>query len=140
MNTLTITGHLGNAPRARTLDNGTPVCDFDVAVNRRYTSNGQTREETLWVNVTAWRGLAQTCTQYLEKGRQVLVTGRLEMADAYIGKDGKPHARDRMTALTVEFLGSGSGATNAPELEGALEAASKAPITEAEIAAAQVAF
>jgi single stranded DNA-binding protein len=89
MNTVSFTGHLGNAPRTRQLVSGTPVCDFDIAVNRRFTQNGQVVEQTTWVNVTAWRGLAQTCAQYLEKGRHVLVTGRLEAPDAYLDQRGQ---------------------------------------------------
>ena len=142
MNTVSFTGHLGNAPRTRQLVSGTPVCDFDIAVNRRFTQNGQVVEQTTWVNVTAWRGLAQTCAQYLEKGRHVLVTGRLETPDAYLDKDGKPRARNRITAMSVEFLGSNSAGANTattPEMDAALQAASQ-PLTEAEILASAVEF
>lgn len=140
MNTISFTGHLGAAPRTRTLANGTPVTDFDVAVNRRFTQNGQVVEQTTWVNVTAWRGLAQTCAAYLEKGRHVLVTGRLEAPDAYLGQDGKPRSRNRVTATMVEFLGSGATAdATAPEMDAALQAAAQ-PLTEAEMMASAVEF
>ncbi|MFO7633305.1 MAG: single-stranded DNA-binding protein [Caldilinea sp.] len=140
MNTATLIGHLGNDPRTRTLDNGTSVADFDLAVNRRYTQNGQQVEQTVWINVTCWRGLAQTVGNFLTKGRQVAVVGRLEAPDAYIDRDGKARARNRVTALNVEFLGAGVAA-NAPELAGALEAAAAIAMpSEEEIAAVQAAF
>ena len=76
MNQATYTGNLGADPRSNTLQSGTNVCDFNIAVNRRYTQGGQTVEETVWVKVTAWRNLAQNCARFLSKGSKVLVTGR----------------------------------------------------------------
>lgn len=110
--TIIIAGHLGRDPELRYTADGTPVTNFSVATNRRWTGqNGTQREETTWFRVTAWRRLAETCNQYLQKGRLVLVQGELN-ADSetggpriWQGNDGVPRASFEITARTVKFLG-----------------------------------
>jgi single-strand DNA-binding protein len=107
-----IAGNLGRDPEMRYTPDGTPVTNFSVATNRRWSSpDGTQNEETVWFRVTAWRQLAELCNQYLSKGRQVLVEGRMT-ADretggprVWTGNDGQPRASFEVTALTVRFLG-----------------------------------
>ena len=104
-----IIGNLGGDPELRFTASGTPVATFSVAVNRKWTNaDGTPGEETKWFRVTVWRKLAETCNQYLAKGRQVMVIGRVA-ASAYIGQDGKPHASLEVTAESVRFLGGKNG-------------------------------
>ena len=104
---LIIVGNLGNDPELRYTANGTPVANFSVAVNRRWTKeDGSQGEETTWFRVSAWRQLAETCNQDLRKGRQVMVVGRVT-ARGYVGTDGQPRASLDVTADTVRFLGGG---------------------------------
>ena len=63
-------------------------------------------KETTWYRVTAWRKLAETCAQYLKKGRTVIVEGDLA-AEAYADRDGKPQAKLVITATGVQFVGGG---------------------------------
>ena len=141
MNQSICTGNLGADPRSTTLQNGTNVCDFNVAVNRRYTTNGQQVEETVWVKVTAWRNLAQNCARFLSKGSKVLVTGRMEQPELFQGRDGVWRAINHMTATNVEFLTTANGAAANQELDGAMAAASAAAVvTEDEMMAASVDF
>jgi len=144
MNESILTGNLGADPRSNTLPNGTNVCDFSMAVNRRYTTNGTQVEETVWVKVTAWRNLAINCGRFLSKGSKVLVTGRLEQPEIFEGRDGKWRAINHMTATNVEFLSSPNGAAANQELDGAMAAASAAAVngevTEAEMMSASVEF
>ena len=144
MNQATYTGNLGADPRSVTLQNGTNVCDFNVAVNRRYTTNGQQVEETVWVKVTAWRNLAQNCARFLSKGSKVLVTGRMEEPEIFQGRDGKWRAINHMTATNVEFLSTPNGNAANEELDGAMAAAAGAAVngevTEAEMMSASVEF
>ena len=106
-----IAGNLGNDPEMRYTPDGTPVTNLSVPTNRRWNStDGTQNEETVWFRVTAWRQLAETCNQYLSKGRQVLVEGRLRPDEnggprIWTGNDGQPRASFEVTALTVKFLG-----------------------------------
>jgi single-strand DNA-binding protein len=107
---LIIVGNLGNDPELRYTSAGAPVATFSVAVNREWTNNdGTPGEETKWFRVTVWRKLAETCAQYLAKGRQVMVIGRVA-ASAFSGQDGSPRASLEVTADSVRFLGGGNGA------------------------------
>ena len=115
---LAMIGNLGQDPEARYTADGTPVVSFPVAVTRRWTDReGQKQEETTWIDVTVWGGLAETCRQYLVKGRQVFVRGRPE-ARAFIRKNGEAGAALHLTANDVVFLGSKpQGAPAEPQLE-----------------------
>ena len=107
-----IAGNLGGDPEMRYTPDGTPVTNFSVATNRRRSNpDGTQNEETVWFRVTAWRQLAELCNQYLSKGRQVLVEGRMSPdrdtggPRVWTGNDGQPRASFEVTALTVRFLG-----------------------------------
>jgi single-strand DNA-binding protein len=107
-----IVGNLGRDPEMRYTQDGTPVTSFSVATNRQWTNaDGSRGEETVWFRVSAWRRLAETCNQYLEKGRQVLIEGRLQPdrdtggPRVWTGNDGVPRASFEITAYTVKFLG-----------------------------------
>jgi len=103
-----IIGNLGRDPEMRYTPSGVPVTDFSVAVNKRYTKDGERVEKTTWYKVVAWRKLAETCGQYLAKGRTVLVEGDLS-AEAYTDREGNPAAKLVLTATNIQFLGSGRG-------------------------------
>jgi single-strand DNA-binding protein len=75
---ITIVGYLGNDPDMRFTPNGQAVTSFSVAASRKYTNNsGQKFDETTWFRVSVWGAQAESCNQYLSKGRPVLVVGRL---------------------------------------------------------------
>lgn len=79
LNKVMIIGNVGRVPELRFTSTGKPVTSFSVAVSRRWTdSKGQRREETEWFNVVAWGNLAEICTDFLNKGSQVYVEGRLQ--------------------------------------------------------------
>ena len=109
---LTIVGNLGSDPEMRYTPSGQAVTNLSVATNRRWTDgNGQQHEETAWFRVSVWGKQAETCNQYLSKGRQVLIEGRLtpdrESGGPRIWTDQNGNARSsyEMTALEVRFLG-----------------------------------
>ena len=103
-----IVGNLGRDPEMRFTPDGTPVTEFSVAVNKRWTgADGSQSEKTWWFRVTCWRKLAETTNQYLRKGRQVMVIGEID-ASAYIPRDGgEPRASLDLTARDVRFLAGG---------------------------------
>jgi single-strand DNA-binding protein len=107
-----LVGNLGKDPEMRYTPGGQPVTSFSVASNRRYTdSSGQNVEETIWFRISVWGKQAEACKQYLAKGRQVLVEGRL-VADKQTGgprlfkrTNGETGASFEVNAETVRFLG-----------------------------------
>ena len=101
-----VVGHLGRDPEMRYTPDGTPVTSFSVATTRRWTNaEGESQERTTWFRVTTWRKLAETCNQYLTKGRLVLVEGDVD-ASAWSDKtSGEPRASLELTAQEVKFLG-----------------------------------
>ncbi|MBP9676923.1 MAG: single-stranded DNA-binding protein [Anaerolineaceae bacterium] len=79
LNKVMIIGHLGRDPEMRYTPTGRPVTTFTVATNRLWnTADGERHSETEWFNVVAWGNLAEICKQYLSKGQQVYVEGRLQ--------------------------------------------------------------
>lgn len=105
LNKCTIIGNLGRDPEMRYTPNGNPVTEFSVATSRTYNSkDGERVEETEWFNVVTWARLAETCAQYLAKGRQVYVEGRMNTR-SWDGECGKKHYRTELVAETVKFLG-----------------------------------
>jgi single-strand DNA-binding protein len=121
---IVLVGYVGSEPEMRYTPSGTPVTNFSLATNRSWTdAQGQQRDETVWWRVTAWRRLAETCNEYLSKGRPVLVEGRVGgdrlpqndgstqiVPHVWVGQDGEPRARFEITARVVRFLGRGTAA------------------------------
>lgn len=88
------------------MPSGDSVCNFSVAVHRRWTGrDGQPGEETTWFRVAVYGRRAETLNRYLAKGRRVLVTGRVS-ARAFIGNDGQARASMEIRAQEVEFMSS----------------------------------
>jgi single-strand DNA-binding protein len=109
LNKVIVIGHLGRDPEMRYTASGQSVTSFSVASSRRYTTSaGEQREETEWFTVNAWGRLAELCNQYLTKGRQVYVEGRLR-SRSYEGRDGQTRFVNEINLTDVQFLGSGSG-------------------------------
>ena len=93
----------------RYVPSGQAVTSFSVATNRRYTTaDGERHDETEWFRISAWGRLAETCNQFLTKGRQVYVEGRLS-SRTYETRDGQTRFVNEITANDVRFLGQGSG-------------------------------
>jgi len=101
---ITIAGNTGSEPEMRFTPSGKPVCSFSVATSRRYTKDGERKEETQWYKVITWGKLAENCNQYLDKGRQVLVVGSPRLRE-WEGQDGQKHANLEINAREVKFLG-----------------------------------
>jgi single-strand DNA-binding protein len=123
---LIIVGNLGKDPEMRYTQDGTPVTNFSIASNRRWNGpDGQQNEETIWFRVTAWRRLAETCNEYLKKGRQVLVEGRLQPDPdtggprLWTGNDGAARASFEVTAVNIRFLSGGNRGEASSEPPGA---------------------
>ncbi len=119
MNKIIVIGHLGRDPEMRYLPSGQGVSNFSVASSRKYTtSSGEQREETEWFNCSAFGKLADTCNQYLSKGKQVYVEGRLSSRTCQTQSGETRHSND-INVQDIQFLGQRSGG----EAVGAAEAA-----------------
>jgi single-strand DNA-binding protein len=109
MNKVMLIGNVGKDPEMRYTANGKAVTTFSVAVNRNFQSpEGERREETDWFDVVTWDKLAELCSQFLQKGRQAYVEGRLHTR-SWEGQDGQKRYKTEVVAQTVLFLGSGGG-------------------------------
>ena len=105
LNKCMIIGNLGKDPEMRYTANGQAVTTFNVATSRTFNGrDGERREETEWFTVVTWDRLAETCAQYLTKGRQVYVEGRMQTR-SWDGNDGVKHYKTELIAQEVKFLG-----------------------------------
>jgi len=119
-------GNLGNEPELRHTASGMPVCSFRLAVNKRWTTpDGEKRDKTTWFRVSTWQKQAELVSQYLSKGRQVMVIGEVEEANAYTTKTGEAAATIEVTARLVKFLGGDH--TEDSDDEAMLQAQASAP-------------
>ena len=111
-----IVGNVGRDPELRYTQAGVAVCDFSVAVSRRWndSASGQQREKTTWFRVSAWRGLAETVQQFVTKGMQVMVAGEVDVS-AYVGQDGEARGSLELTARDIQFLGRAGERVDAPD-------------------------
>ncbi len=105
-------GNLGRDPEMRYTQSGTPVTNFSIATNERWTGqDGEKRERTIWWRISAWGKLGETVNQYLSKGRQVHVEGRMNPDPetggprVFTRNDGTSGSSYDVTALSVTFLG-----------------------------------
>jgi single-strand DNA-binding protein len=121
---ITIVGYLGNDPVMRFTPSGQAVTGFSVAASRSYTTNdGQKVDETTWFRVSVWGAQAESCNQYLSKGRPVLVVGRLRPDPdtggprVFTRKDGTQGASFEVNALNVRFLPGGRGSGGGGDYE-----------------------
>jgi len=118
MHKITIIGHLGRDPEMKYTSQGQPVTSFSVASTRKYkTSAGEQREETEWFNVSAWGKLAETCNQYLTKGKQVYVEGRIK-SRTYQAQNGETRVSLDVSCSEIQFLGGGQGQGQGQEGQG----------------------
>jgi single-strand DNA-binding protein len=109
LNKVMLIGNVGKDPEMRYTANGNAVTHFSLACNRTFASQeGERREETEWFEIVTWNKLAELCSQFLQKGRQAYVEGRLQTR-SWEGQDGQKRYRTEVIAQTVLFLGSGSG-------------------------------
>lgn len=103
MNRVFLIGNLTRDPEMRSTQSGVAVCNFTIAVNRRFRNPQTGQQETDFLNVIAWRQLAELCDKYLAKGRKVAVTGSIQTR-TYEAKDGSKRNTFDIVADEVEFL------------------------------------
>jgi len=109
LNKVQIIGNLGSDPEMRFTANGQAVANFNVACNRRYTTrDGEQREDTEWVRVVCWARTAEIASQYLSKGHQVYVEGRLQTRQ-WEDREGNTRYTTEVVAQNLLMLGGRGG-------------------------------
>lgn len=108
-NKVLLMGNLTRDPELRFTASGTAVAGFGLAVNRKYKSGDDWKEDVCFVDITVWGRQGENCAEYLNKGSGVFVEGRLNM-QSWETQDGQKRNKLEVVANTVQFLGkSGSG-------------------------------
>lgn len=105
-NKIMIVGYLGRDPEIRYTPQGQPVCNFSVATTERRKDNtGEYQDLTTWFKITVWGRQAEVANQYLSKGKQVFVEGRLRQTE-YTDREGTTRTTLEVNATDLQFLGS----------------------------------
>ena len=112
---LVLVGNLGRDPELNVTPSGQSVCNLSLATNRRWKNQqtGEKQEETTWFRVSVWGKQAESANEYLKKGRQVLIEGRLKPDPntggprVWTGQEGNVGASYEVTADVVRFLSGG---------------------------------
>lgn len=109
VNKVILVGNLGADPEIRFTQSGQPVCNFRIATSEVWTDKaGQRQEQTEWHNIVVWGKQGEIAKQYLSKGRQVYVEGKIRTRQ-WTDKDNQTRYTTEITADSVRFLGGGGG-------------------------------
>lgn len=117
LNKVMIIGRLGRDPEMRYTPSGRPITTFSVATSRKWnTSEGEKRSDTEWFNVVAWGSLAEICNQYLSKGQQVYIEGRLQTRK-WEDDNGNKRSNIEIVAKEMIMLGDRKKKTDSDDSE-----------------------
>ncbi len=109
VNKVILLGNLGRDPEVRFTPSGQAVANFTIATNESWTDKqGAKQERTEWHRIVVWGKLAELCGEYLKKGRQAFIEGRLQTRE-WTDKENKKNYTTEIVANNVQFLGSGQG-------------------------------
>ena len=105
INKLIVLGYAGNDAELKFTASGKPVANFSVAVNESFkNANGDNVERVEWFRCVAWNGLAELCGQYILRGKQLYLEGRMQTRK-YDDKDGNPRTTTEVVVSTLRLLG-----------------------------------
>ncbi|MDF1572330.1 MAG: single-stranded DNA-binding protein [Bacteroidales bacterium] len=105
VNKVILVGNVGKDPETRYLDENTPVCKFPLATSEVYRNrDGEKVEQTEWHNIVLWRGLAKVAEQYVKKGAQLYIEGRIR-SRSYDDKDGIKRYITEIVGDNMQMLG-----------------------------------
>jgi single-strand DNA-binding protein len=110
VNKVILIGHLGAKPELKYLPSGQAVCEMRIATSEVFNDKqNQRQERTEWHSIVAWGKTGENCAQYLDKGRQIYVEGRLQTRSWDDKNSGEKRYKTEIVANQVTFLGSGAG-------------------------------
>jgi len=115
INKVILVGHLGRDPEIRSTASGRPVGNFSLATNRTWTDrDGQRQEETEWHQIVVWGRQAEVAGQYLTRGRQVYIEGRLQTRSWEDRNTGEKRFKTEVVCEIFKMLGTRSDAAGPP--------------------------
>jgi single-strand DNA-binding protein len=143
VNKVILVGHLGSDPEVRSLQNGSKVVNFNIATSESWTNKqGEKVEQTEWHRIELWEALAGIAEQYLKKGDQVYIEGKLR-TEKWTDQNGQEKSTVRIRGLAMQLLGKrgDGGANNSNNSEGnqSYSAAPKATTSPAPAPATELA-
>lgn len=116
VNKVILIGNLGRDPEVRSTQSGQPVANFSLATNRRWKDrDGNRQEQTEWHNIVCWGRQAEIAGQYLTKGRQVYIEGRLQTRSWDDRQSGEKRYRTEVICENFQMLGSRSDQDSAAQ-------------------------
>ncbi|NIQ01009.1 MAG: single-stranded DNA-binding protein [Nitrospinaceae bacterium] len=113
-NKVFLMGNLTRDPELRFTPSGSALAKFGLAVNRKYKSGEEWKEEVCFVDITVWGKQGENCAEYLSKGRPVFIEGRLQFS-SWETDEGQKRNKLEVVANTVQFLGRSEGGKQAME-------------------------
>ncbi len=138
INKVILVGRLGRDPELRYTHSGTPVANFSVATDERWTKEGETQTRTEWHNIVAWSRLGEICNEYLRKGKLVYIEGRIQTRE-WEDRDGNKRRTTEVVASEMKMLSGrgdgdmGAGAPQEPVAVGEAATPMESGITEDDI-------
>lgn len=118
LNRVMVAGNLTRDPETKFLANENCVASFGLAINRKYKSGSETKEEVTFLDIEAWGKLAELVGKYLTKGRGAYIEGRLKLETWEDKQSGQKRSKIKIVADSVQFLGGkddGAKAEDAPD-------------------------
>lgn len=136
-NKIIIIGYLGRDPELRYTPDGTPVCNFTIATTeRKKDKSGEFQDVTTWFRVNLWRRQAEVASQYLSKGKQVYIEGRLSQSE-YQDRDGNTRTSLEVNGTDIQFISPRGEEMTGPREERSARSISSnessAPVTDDDI-------
>jgi len=122
LNKVMLMGRLTRDPEQRFIPSGQAVVGLGLAVNRQFTTNGEKREETTFVDIEAWGQQGELIHRYLKKGSPIFIEGRLRL-DSWETKEGEKRSKLKIVLERFQFLGSASGGGGRGERDESLDPA-----------------
>jgi single-strand DNA-binding protein len=113
-----LVGRLTRDPELRYTPDGVAVCNFGLASNRKWTAkDGQKKEDAVFLDIVVWARLAEISAEYLKKGREVMIVGRIAQEKWENARTGKSGSKTRIVAEQVQFLGPNPDRSEPPPQE-----------------------
>ncbi len=139
VNKVILVGRLGADPEVRYTPGGAAVANFRMATSENWTKDGEKQERTEWHRIVAFGKLGEICGEYLVKGKQVYIEGRIQTR-SWEDKDGNKRWTTEIVASNMQMLGSPGESVNVPVPQSNEEAATATSVKEAEFSEEDIPF